>query len=251
MLDKVPQINKVLEEYFKLNKSVGIIPAKDLMPIFIKAGVFVKDEKGGLPIRKVLRALDEKKQLNLIAFIYPVRKLKNTNWFFKRVEYKPSAALHIEEKKITLGAKKPGSRKDSDEYYVIDLCDKALGQVGLRQYRFPFLLGDANKKGRRASLPIDVYYHDLNLVIEFQEIQHSKSVRHFDKPDVLTVSGVHRGEQRKIYDQRKLEVLPNHGIRLLQIPYSLFTCIRQNSIVRDSINDLLVIKDFLTKHHIL
>lgn len=36
----------------------------------------------------------------------------------------------------------------------------------------------------------------------------------FDKPAILTVSGVHRGEQRQAYDQRRDELIPQHGLRL-------------------------------------
>ena len=106
-------------------------------------------------------------------------------------------------------------RKDSDEYYVIDLCDEVLGRKAERQKRFDFLKGD---KGN--SLPVDAYYKDLNLVIEYHERQHTEEVKFFDNKQ--TVSGVSRGEQRKIYDERRKEVLPKHGIKLLIISYSDF-----------------------------
>ena len=38
----------------------------------------------------------------------------------------------------------------------------------------------------------------------------------------LTVSGVPRGEQRKLYDQRRRERLPEHGINLVILDYTLF-----------------------------
>lgn len=106
-------------------------------------------------------------------------------------------------------------RKDSDEYYVIDLCDEVLGRKAERQKKFDFLKGD---KGH--SLPVDAYYKDLNLVIEYHERQHTEEVKFFD--DKQTVSGVSRGEQRKIYDERRKEILPKHGIKLLVISYSDF-----------------------------
>jgi len=34
--------------------------------------------------------------------------------------------------------------------------------------------------------------------VEYRELQHDHFVTHFDKPDRLTVSGVHRGVQRAL-----------------------------------------------------
>lgn len=103
----------------------------------------------------------------------------------------------------------------SDEGYVIDLCDEILGRPSRRHHRFAFLHGDAG-----TPLPVDAYYPDLMLVVEYRERQHTQSVPHFDKPHRMTVSGVHRGEQRRLYDQRRRDVLPQWGIQLVEIDYS-------------------------------
>jgi hypothetical protein len=108
------------------------------------------------------------------------------------------------------------NRRESDEQYIIDLCDEVLGRTAEHGHRFPFLLGDPGRRGR-AQLPVDAFYPDLNLVIEYRERQHFESVRHFDKPWKMTVSGVHRGEQRMRYDERRREVLPKHGISLVEL----------------------------------
>lgn len=84
------------------------------------------------------------------------------------------------------------ARSASDEAWIIDLCDAVLGQKALRQHRFPFLLGDPNRRGRKAHLPVDAFYPDLKLVIEYHECQHSKPVRFLDRRP--TVSGVPRGQ---------------------------------------------------------
>ncbi|NDP28240.1 MAG: hypothetical protein GZ087_12560 [Flavobacterium sp.] len=137
---------------------------------------------------------------------------------------------------------KTNSRKDSDEHYVLDLCDEILQLKGLRQHRFDFLLGDSGTK-----LPVDSYYSDLNLVIEYKEQQHTKPNQHFDKPNTLTVSGVHRGEERKIYDQRRLEVLPKHGIKVIEISYSDFTFDKKDKILRDLDRDLERVRELLKR----
>jgi len=227
-MSKISQFNKVLLEYFEINKSVKIIPAKDMMPYFILAGVFNKDTKNGLPIRAVLRRLDANNQLHLIPYVFAERNTANTNWYFQRSS--GSIAPKVNPKILKPKGKaetKSKSRNDSDEQYVLNLCDAVLGKTGLRQHRFDFLLGDSGRK-----LPVDSYYPNLNLVIEYKEQQHTKPNAHFDKPNKLTVSGVHRGEQRKIYDQRRLEVLPKHGIRVIEISYSDFEFDRKDRIVR-------------------
>lgn len=113
-------------------------------------------------------------------------------------------------------------RADSDEAYVLDLCDEILGETSHRQHRFSWLLGDPGKSGRRVELPVDAYYPEHQLVIEYRERQHFESTPHFDKPDVMTVSGVHRGEQRRIYDERREREIPRHGLRLVVItPFEL------------------------------
>ena len=247
-MDKISLINDVLQQYFEQNSMLTIVPAKNLMPCFIKAGIFPANHKNGLPILNVLRKLDATKQLHRIPFVHAGRKSQNTIWYFRNASYIPSATP-VPKQSITKNVliKKSGSRKESDEQYVIDMCDKALSEVGLRQHPFDFLLGDPNGKGVCYKLPVDVYYSELNLVIEYKEQQHTKAVKHFDKPNILTVSGVHRGEQRKIYDQRRMDVLPKHGIQVIEISYELFSCSRQNKIIRNEESDLKIVKEYLNK----
>lgn len=107
------------------------------------------------------------------------------------------------------------SRAQSDEVYIIDLCDEVLQQKAIRQHKFDFLRGDAGTK-----LPVDAWYPFLNLVIEYRKRQHTEAVALFDRRE--TVSGVSRGEQRKLYDQRRREILPKHGIKLIELGYSDF-----------------------------
>jgi hypothetical protein len=141
-----------------------------------------------------------------------------------------------------------GSR---DEDYVISLCDTVTGYAGLKQHKFDFLLGDPSSSGQRRRLPVDVYYPDLSLVIEYRERQHTEAVLHFDKPDVMTVSGVHRGEQRRIYDERRREVLPQHGIQLLEISYSVFNTDSARRIIRDPERDVERVRQELLKAGVL
>lgn len=238
-MEKINLINQTLKAYFEKHRSVLEIPAKDVMPEFIKAGIFVKDQKKGLPIRKVLRDLDTKNQLHLIPFVYADRKTKNVNWFFRR-----NTSTNFSKPKETITKiqvpKSITKTSDRDEAYVLDLCDEVLKQRGARQHKFDFLVGDSGTR-----LPVDVFYKDLDLVVEYREYQHTNEVKFFDKPDKLTVSGVTRGEQRKLYDQRRRHVLPEHGIKLIELDYTDFDYDRRNRIVRNRERDLSLIMEVL------
>src|SRR5260370_13343916 len=109
-----------------------------------------------------------------------------------------------------------------DESYVLNLCDLVLNLEAERQKRFDFLRGDLGKYGRRAKLPVDAYYGRLKLVIEYRERQHTEPIDFFNKPQRLTCSGCNREQQRRVYDQRRRDILPQHGIRLIELEYSLF-----------------------------
>lgn len=150
----------------------------------------------------------------------------------------PIAPLSSKQASASTPTKK---RKDSDEAYVIDLCDEVLTLKGSRQHKFDFLKGDAGTK-----LPVDAYYPSLNTVVEYRERQHTEPVKLFDKRQ--TVSGVTRGEQRRIYDQRRRDVLPQHGIKLIEISYDDFEYNSRKRIIRDRKRDIKIIKSLIKKH---
>lgn len=154
-------------------------------------------------------------------------------------------SVHSQKQSLVIPAKKVdsanvGKRTNSDEHYVIDLCDEVLNQKALRQHRFDFLRGDSGTK-----LPVDAFYPQLKLVIEYREKQHTEAVAFFDKKQ--TVSGVVRGEQRKLYDQRRREVLPKKDIKLIEFDYSDFEHTRGKELLRNKESDLKVIKTRLVK----
>ena len=70
--DNIAQINKIITEYFNTHKE-DCIAAKEMMPAFINAGIFTKDEKKGLPFRKILKALDAENSLDKIPFVHAER----------------------------------------------------------------------------------------------------------------------------------------------------------------------------------
>jgi hypothetical protein len=109
----------------------------------------------------------------------------------------------------------------SDEKYILDICDQILEMKSLRQHRFDFLIGlPSLKTGKTARLPVDAFYPDRNLVIEYHERQHSQEVAFFNRR--ITACGIGRGEQRKLYDAFRADLLPANGIQLLILKYSGF-----------------------------
>jgi len=229
--ENIAKINEVIAQYFEENTSIDWIPAKAIMPELIKAGVFNKDEKKGLPIRKVFRKLDKETELDKIPSVHVERRSENVYWYLVREgkEYAPNEVIS------PLTKKEKGILKieNSDEFYLVNLCDELLKEKASRKHTFDTLLGKLHKKGKtRTKLPLDAYYEDLKLVIEF-----------FEKKD--TDESSDREAQRKFYDQRKKDTLEKKKIRLIDVNYALFECNENDRLVRDKANDCRVLKDLL------
>jgi len=242
--DKIIKINEVIDNYFENHPSENSIAAKKIMPELINAGVFTKDEKSGLPLRKVLRALDAKNELHKIPLVHTERNETATYWYFVRkgAEFVPTEIVNPISKK----QREKNSRESTDEFYIVNLCNELLNEIASRQHTFDFLVGDLHRNGKtKTELPIDAYYKDLNLAIEFLEKENSNSTENLDKPNKITISGVNRARQRKIYSQRKRIVLRQENIQLIEINYSVFECDEQNKLTRNKEEDVKILKRIL------
>lgn len=244
--DRITIINKVLADYFGKHPG-STVKAKDMMCDFIKAGVFPADHKNGLPIRKLLRELDAANNLHVIPYVHVERKAVNSNWYFCDTNTDiqgqclcGNSKSHVEEIRKSASRHKTDEvqKKYRDEDYVIDLCDEVLNLTAKRQFRFPFLLGDTG-----IPLPTDAYYAEQNLVVEYRERQHTESVGFWNK---MTASGVLRDEQRSRYDQRRREILPQHGIRLVEISYADLPHNSKKRLLRDKSVDIEIIRKLLS-----
>lgn len=149
----------------------------------------------------------------------------------------PEQAL-VKAMLLEIKQKSNAYKKNKDETYVINLCDKVLNDTASRQHRFDFLKGDTGVK-----LPVDAYYEKYHLVIEYYEKQHTESVRLFDNKK--TVSGVTRDVQRRIYDERRKEVLPKHGIEVIIFSYNDFDFDNRKRIKRNQEKDLEIVREKL------
>lgn len=236
--EKIRIINDTLKRYFANIDNPRKVLAKNLMPEFIMAGAFPADHRKGQPIRNLLRDLDKVNMLHAIPYIQADRKETNTTWYFVDTEY----VQNDENIEKATSKMPPKSRTESDEYYIISLCNKLLNSEASQQHRFDFLKGDTGR-----NLPVDAYYEDRKLVIEYHERQHSESVSFFSKD--TTVSGVCRDEQRRIYDKRRMSEFPKHGIKVIVIDYSRFGTSRK--IKRNHNKDIQIVKQILVENGIL
>lgn len=233
----IDRINNVLRRFFNENSNVGLVPAKDLMPYFIQANIFKKDHKDGLPIRKILRELDDTNNLSLIPFAIKQQKAKNRNWFFfdTDIEVTKGATNSLFPRN---NKRNPKSRENSDEYYIIGLCDEVLGLNAIHQATFDFLLDDNGN-----SLKVYAYYDKLKIVVEYLEIQHFKKGMFGNR--YCPASKMHRNEQRALYDQRRRDILPLHGYRLIEIPYYEFAHNSRYKLLRNRDEDIKIVRRLL------
>jgi hypothetical protein len=88
------------------------------------------------------------------------------------------------------------------EAYVVGLLEQLLGPAE-RGKRFDWARGDRSPKtGCAAMRPFDAVWEQRQLIVEVDEDQHVEETPLFDKPHVIMVNGVHRGQQRRLYDAR-------------------------------------------------
>ncbi len=214
------------------------------MPNLIAAGAFEKDVKNGLPLRKVLRDLDNEAQLDQIPRAHADRTGRDIYWYFVREgsEYVPE----VQPESLSAKERKALERANSDEKYLVDIINSLLGKKGTEKQTFDYLLGDLHQDGEtRTELPVDLYFWELKLAIEF--VNHPKTREQLipQKQKKMTVSGVTRAEQRVKYFDRKKKVLTKKGIDFVEIPLAGFTCNEELKLVRNAEDDERVLRGIL------
>jgi hypothetical protein len=234
--ENIEKINEAIAQYFNTNTTVDWIPVKTIMPALVEAGIFEKDVKKGFPMRKVLRRLDQKSELSKIPTVHAERRTENTYWYIVREgkEYTPKEAIpEISKKEQHLL-----DIKNSDENYLIDLCDELLDKKASRKHTFDTLVGNLHKRGKgRTKLPLDAYYKDLKLVIEF--FKQTSAVSDLDEKEQARIT------QIKYYDELKKEAVLNKSMRYMKINHAQFECAENNKLIRNTENDILVLKEIL------
>jgi hypothetical protein len=234
--ENIAKVNEVITQYFNTNTSIDWIPVKTIMPALVEAGIFEKDVKKGFPLRKVLRKLDQKSELAKIPAVHAERRTENTYWYLVREgkEYAPIEMIPEVSKK----EQNVLDIQNNDENYLLNLCDELLAKKASRKHTFDTLVGNLHKRGKgRTKLPLDAYYKDLKLVIEF--FQTNNPVNEVDEKEQARVA------QIKYYDELKKEAVLNKTFRYMKINFAQFECDETNKLVRNTENDTLVLQDIL------
>jgi diadenosine tetraphosphate (Ap4A) HIT family hydrolase len=135
-------------------------------------------------------------------------------------------------------------RTESDEKYILDLVAEVLAEPDYRwQHRFPTLLGDPGQDGRRRPLPVDGYFPRHRLIVEYWEKQHSAPVPIMDEGP--SISGVSRGHQRRLYDQRRQQWAEANSLSFVILDYRGFETDEQGRLQRSPARDRQIIADAL------
>ncbi len=104
-------------------------------------------------------------------------------------------------------------------------------------------MGDKNKSGIRRKLAVDGYFPKYNLIVEYLERQHFESVKIMDRR--MTISGVTRDKQRRIYHKRRKQFAIKNGYNYLELAYMDFEHYKNGKLKRIDYNDESVIKEKL------
>ncbi len=135
-------------------------------------------------------------------------------------------------------------RSESDEKYILDLVSEVLAEPDYRwQHRFLTLLGDPGKDGRRHPLPVDGYFPRHRLIVEFWEKQHSAPIPFMDEG--MTISGVSRGHQRRLYDLRRQAWAETNGLRFVILDYRGFNTDERGRLERNPAQDRKIVANAL------
>lgn len=240
--DKVQKINEIVKDFFEKNTDKEMIAAKHIMPFLVEAGVFEKDVKKGMPLRKLLRAMDKENTLDLIPLVHAERKEESIYWYFVR-----EGGTFVPLERPLLETRKYKTKEriaNSDENYILELCDELLGVKSTRQHTFGFLKGDLHQNGSsRTKLPLDAYFHKLKLVLDFVDRPYSEEKA--EEMERLTVSGVTRAEQRKIYRERKRTELKTKNLLLIELDTAAFELDEDQKIVRNDEANSKILSDIL------
>lgn len=135
-------------------------------------------------------------------------------------------------------------RIESDEKYILDLVAAILAEPEYRwQHRFPTLLGDPGKDGKCRPLPVDGFFPRHRLIVEYWEAQHSAPVPIMDEG--MTISGVSRGHQRRLYDQRRQTWANANNLRLVVLDQRGFETNKQGRLLREPVRDRRIVANAL------
>lgn len=122
-------------------------------------------------------------------------------------------------------------RVNSDEHYVLSLCEQIVGRKALREFSFDWLRADPDARGTRRKLPVDAYWPE-----------HSAAAQYYVGPiipDLATAS--ERTLQRLAYDERRRTECARYRIQLIEVSSEQLAH-RGSKLLREIEHDLAVLR---------
>ncbi len=203
---KINELSITIQKYLEKEKIENAKP-KDLMPILIKKGYFLKDHRNGLPLRNLLRDLDRNNQLHLLPQVRVERKEKNTFWFFSPVynTFINKVSVYLEQNK-----EHPFNRYNSWNH-----CYNAFGSITdskLLSLHLGFYLASWGMyRGSSKLLQKDYLVHEggVEILKAFSSLRCSKT-REITVHDIDTI--LQLISELKAYYKSVLGVLPSNTL---------------------------------------
>ncbi|MFC7432013.1 hypothetical protein ACFQQF_10330 [Agrococcus sp. GCM10030264] len=125
-------------------------------------------------------------------------------------------------------------REESDEHYVLSLCERLVGRKALRQHCFDWLRADPDARGSRRRLPVDAYWPEQAMVALYRDV--------CTREPVLAGSTVSpRTEQRRLYDERRRIEVRVHHMGLIDVSSDQLAH-KGTRLLRDVEHDLQVLQ---------
>lgn len=221
-LKKTTQINIVLKEYFELNKNVQKVPVAFMMPYFVLAGIYKKDDSKGTSIKNLLRNLEAKQALKTIPFAKSYKGQVYTKWYFVRAEYKPEKN-QISKPKTEI--KLP--YRETDASYILGLCKKILNSSSGHQIKIDFSKLSDNPVAKPEKVKVDSYFEEYHLAVIYQDKKYF---------DLLKTHKITKPEKSKF---------ESIGLKLLLISYKNFPHDTAGKIKRNIQKDLEIVRNLL------
>ena len=210
--EQIIETRFAISDYFKDNPGTKKFPAENLMPWLEEKKIFKETQGERTPVEDLLDLMNERDHINVFPWALGEGDPNRLKWSF--VFLKGYSLKELEEKMTDEQTSK--FIELGDENYLLDLCDEILGQKALRQHLFH--LPD---KGR--NFPVHGYYPELNLALYYRKPPQSEVVTHLENISWISGRSLHREKEEEEFLQRCRELLPEKGIRLLEIHHSNFS----------------------------
>uniref|UniRef100_UPI00404925EF hypothetical protein n=1 Tax=Flavobacterium sp. TaxID=239 RepID=UPI00404925EF len=220
-MKKTTQINIVLKEYFELNKNVQKVPVAFMMPYFVLAGIYKKDDSKGTSIKNLLRNLEAKQALKTIPFAKSYKGKVYTKWYFVRADYKPEANQIAKKPEIKI------PHRETDAFYILALCNKILKSKCEKLKNFEFPKPSESLDVKIEKVKVEGYFEAYQLAIVYQDKMYF---------DLL------KAHKIKKHEEAKFEAI---GLKLLEISFKKFPHNASGNLKRNIREDLEIVRNLL------